>query len=589
MSDNLNFANTNSLWGSFLAETLSRAGVRHAVVCPGSRSAPLAIAVASHPAIEATPVLDERSAAFFALGLAKRTRFPVALICTSGTAAANFYPAIIEARESRVPLLILTADRPPEMRDCASGQTIDQVKLFGHYPRWQAELALPEPGVKLLSYLRQTLRHACERALWPVAGPVHVNVPFRDPLAPVPDESLLRVDEGAVRRLLRDFIPIRCAVADATPDAAATVLDRLERCARVLIIAGPAACHDSTRYADTVVAFSQRWQAPVLADVLSPLRHHPGAAQGVVETYDRLLARGEVPVEQPDLILRLGALPTSKRLRKWVEELECPQIVIEEGDHNVDPLHSRCVHVRASVTQLLPHLRPRREPATAWRGRWQQAGAAARAHLGRALEATQPMFEGKIPWLLGRHLPPGASVFFSNSTPVRDAEFFWPAGGVPVEVYFNRGANGIDGILSTAMGVARESSQTFLVTGELAFLHDQNGLLSGRSLKTGMTVIVISNGGGGIFASLPVAQFDPPFTDFFLTPQHVNLALLCQAHGVVHERLSSWDRLVELIREPWRSGVRVIEICTDARADRQTRSELLGGEGSAERRRPERI
>ncbi|MBC7971779.1 MAG: 2-succinyl-5-enolpyruvyl-6-hydroxy-3-cyclohexene-1-carboxylic-acid synthase, partial [Verrucomicrobia bacterium] len=182
----IDFTNTNLIWTSILAETLSRLGLTTAIVCPGSRSAPLALAVAIHPKIEAIPVLDERSASFFALGLARQSHRPVVLICTSGTAGANFYPAVIEAKESGVPLIILTADRPPELRDCNAGQAIDQHKLYGTFPNWQTELAMPSLERPMLAYLRQTLIYAWERSLYPVPGVVHLNLPFREPLAPTP-------------------------------------------------------------------------------------------------------------------------------------------------------------------------------------------------------------------------------------------------------------------------------------------------------------------------------------------------------------------------------------------------------------------
>ena len=185
----IDFRNTNSVWASILAETLRRLGLSTAVICPGSRSTPLAIAFAQQDEVDAIPVLDERSASFFALGIARQSGSPVVLVCTSGTAGANFYPAVIEAKESRVPLLVLTADRPPELRDCHSGQTIDQLKLFGTYPNWQVELALPSLDMGMLGYLRQTAVHAWERSLYPVPGPVHLNIPFRDPLAPLPDAT----------------------------------------------------------------------------------------------------------------------------------------------------------------------------------------------------------------------------------------------------------------------------------------------------------------------------------------------------------------------------------------------------------------
>jgi len=575
----LNFNNTNSLWGSFLAETLFQAGVRRAVVCPGSRSAPLAFAFAQHPEIEATPVLDERSAAFFALGLAQKTAFPVALICTSGTAAANFYPAVIEARESCVPLLVLTADRPPEMRDCASGQTIDQLKIFGHYPRWQAELAMPEPDLKLLAYLRQTLRYACERSLGPVGGPVHLNVPFRDPLAPVWDGSTDGLDREAVEQLLRAIPHSFGARLGSSDEGISLLADHLNQSQRILVVAGPAAGRGED-YRREVNAFSQRWQVPVLADVLSPVRHGAGGNDSVLASYERLLASGELPEELPDLVLRLGPLPTSKRLRNWLDSLDCEHLVIEDGGRNVDPLHSRCTHLRGRVETVLPMLKPADDRSGSWRDAWVTLGTAASAFLDRELAATSNMFEGKIPWLLSRQLPAGSAVFISNSMPVRDAEFFWPAGGETVGIFFNRGANGIDGILSTAMGVAAESNETFLVTGELAFLHDANGLLLSRRIKGRLTVLLINNGGGGIFQMLPISQFEPPFTDFFLTPQQVDFQKLCEAHRVSWQLVETWEAFARAIEDEAPDGVRVIEIRTDSAHDRDTRRRLLSQRSS---------
>lgn len=580
MEHDLDFANTNSLWGSFLVETLFRLGIRHAVVAPGSRSAPLAYAFARHPGIKATPILDERSASFFALGIARRVRRPVALVCTSGTAVANFYPAVIEARESGVSLFILTADRPPEMRDCASGQTIDQVKVFGHYPRWQAEVALPEATAKMLAYLRQTMAHACKRAQWPVPGPVHLNLPFRDPLAPVADGSLDPVDRTMVRDLLTGIVPVeRCGMRPSRWEVA-RVVESVANAERLLIVAGPALPGEPEAYVEAVLQLAKRREAPVLADALSPVRQRGYGEALVLGNYDFLLERGTAPAEAPDLVLRLGTLPTSKRLRRWLAQLDCPQLIVEEGDQNVDPLHSRSVHVRAGVEalveEILPLLKEQSAPSP-WARGWVEASGALAGEIAATLAACEALFEGKIPWLLAKHAPVGAAVFVSNSTPIRDAEYFWQSGKLPHDIYFNRGANGIDGIVSTAMGVASETEQTFLVTGDLTFLHDQNGLLNARALSGGLTILLINNGGGGIFRALPVAAFDPPFTDFFLTPQRVAFSPLCAAHGIDHRVIRSWQELVQVIEKPWKRGVRVVEILTDSAADQARRTAMVAG------------
>lgn len=580
MNDNLNFANTNSLWGSFLVESLFRFGVRHAVISPGSRSAPLTYSLAVHPGIRAVPVLDERSASFFALGIAKRVRRPVVLVCTSGTAAANFFPAVIEARESGVPLLVLTADRPPEMRDCSSGQTIDQVKIFGQYPRWQAEVALPEPSEKLLAYLRQTAQYACERALGPVGGPVHLNLPFRDPLAPVPDESLGELDRERVANLLEELLPVEARELRPAEADVREVVERVERARRLVIVAGPALPPDPAAYAEAVAKLSGRAAAPVLADALSPVRQRGTNQPYLVDNYDFLLERGKAPEEPPDLVVRLGPLPTSKRLRRWLEGLNCPQLIVESSDQNRDPLHGRCVHIRTDLVPLVEETLPlmhNAAPSVAFVDRWIAAGKELKAEVDSALAECEELFEGKIAWMLGRHVPAGSSVFVSNSTPVRDVEFFWPPREEPVEIFFNRGANGIDGVLSAAMGVASEGRRTFLLTGDLAFLHDQNGLLNAKAVRGGLTVILINNNGGGIFRALPVAKFDPPFEEFFTTQQQVDFSAICGAHGIAHEIIPSWETFTAAVRKPCELGVRVLEVRTDPVADWERRQQLLSG------------
>ncbi|HYD84257.1 MAG TPA: 2-succinyl-5-enolpyruvyl-6-hydroxy-3-cyclohexene-1-carboxylic-acid synthase, partial [Opitutus sp.] len=237
----LDFRNVNALWGSVLVETLFRRGVRTAVISPGSRSTPLTMAFAAHAEVEAVPVLDERSAAFFALGIAKRTKRPVVLLCTSGTAGANYFPAVIEAKESGVPLLVITADRPPELRDCASGQTIDQQKLFGGYVNFYHELAVPTATLAMLGYLRQTIAHAVERTLSPVAGPVHLNAPFRDPLPPVEDGST-REAEGKIDETFFSHLDAVMPVVSH-----ATIWQR-PTTTRGLIVAGPAAPENVIHY-----------------------------------------------------------------------------------------------------------------------------------------------------------------------------------------------------------------------------------------------------------------------------------------------------------------------------------------------------
>lgn len=265
----IDFRNTNSVWASILVETLKKLGLTTAIICPGSRSTPLAVAFAQSD-IEAIPVLDERSAAFFALGIAKKSGLPVAIVCTSGTAGANFYPAIIEATESRVPLLILTADRPPEMRNCHSGQTIDQVKLYGNYPNWQTELAVPSLEISQLRYLRQTIIYAWERSLFPESGPVHLNIPFRDPLAPVLQPE---IQEQCLPFHLEDFFAEVKSYRKDKYRTSLKIVDEWQECDRGIIIAGNAQPRFPELYCLAIAKLSKSLGWVVLADAISPLRN----------------------------------------------------------------------------------------------------------------------------------------------------------------------------------------------------------------------------------------------------------------------------------------------------------------------------
>ena len=563
----LDFRNTNSLWCSVLVETLVRCGVGTAVTSPGSRSSALTTALARHPAIEAIPVLDERSAAFFALGQAKRTGRPVALVCTSGTAVANHLPAVIEARESGAPLVVITADRPPELRDCASGQTIDQQKIFGGYVGFYHELAVPEARLELLRYLRQTVAHACARSLAPHPGPVHLNAPFRDPLAPVADATAepLRAALGSeFFSHLTAGAP--CVVTTAwTPPATA----------RGVIVAGPASPADPVEYARQVGRVARTLGWPVLADALSPVRHHAPEGACVVAHYDTLLRDDALAAALvPEEVLCLGGWPTSKVLRGWLARSGAEAQLVAETCANRDGLHLRTRQIAATVDGLeITEVRPESD----YTSRWARAEAATAARLEAALAAETELFEPKAAWLLARHLPAETPVFVANSMPVRDVEYFWPANRKQPRFHFNRGANGIDGTLSTALGVAHGGAPTVLLTGDLSLLHDTNGLLLGAKLRGSLTIVLINNRGGGIFQHLPVAGFEPPFEEFFATPQAVDFGRLCGAYGVEHVVVRDWAQYASLVATLPAQGLRVLEIVTDRRRDAARRKALLSG------------
>jgi 2-succinyl-5-enolpyruvyl-6-hydroxy-3-cyclohexene-1-carboxylate synthase len=286
----IDFRNTNTVWASILVESLQRLGLRTAVICPGSRSTPLAIAFAQHDDIDAIPILDERSAAFFALGVAKATGCPVVLVCTSGTAGANFYPAVIEAKESRVPLLVLTADRPPEMRDCHSGQTIDQLKLYGNYPNWQTELAVPSLEIAMLNYLRQTVVYAWERVLFPTPGVVHLNIPFSDPLAPLEDCDTSGLKASlSLDRFFAIFNYIAPSRAFSQSSVFLSCFPEWHNCQQGIIIAGSAQPREPEEYCKAIANLSATLNLPVLAEGLSPVRNYAQLNPNLISTYDLIL------------------------------------------------------------------------------------------------------------------------------------------------------------------------------------------------------------------------------------------------------------------------------------------------------------
>jgi len=562
----LDFRNTNTLWCSVLVETLVRLGARHAVTCPGSRSTPLTMALARHLGIEVTPVLDERSASFFALGLAKRTHRPTILVCTSGTAGANFHPAVIEAWESGVPLLVITADRPPEMRECRSGQTIDQQKLFGGHVVFYHELAVPEPTLPMLRYLRQTVAHAWQCAL---GGPVHLNAPFRDPLPPLPDGRT-----AAMRRVLKPaqfFASLSASVKAAKSIDLDDVLGPL--CGkRGVIVAGYAGPADPAAYAANVGRIAAALGWPVLADALNPARHFDRYVPHLITAYD-LVPRDRrlASALQPEAVLMLDNWPTSKALRQWLGALDLPGVVISAAPQNPDALHNRLLRVNAAVEDVVAG-----EPFTGppiWTALWNRAERLLRRALTAG--ANRAGFEGGVVPVLAGAVPAGTPVFVANSMPVRDAEYFWPPNDRGCAVLCNRGANGIDGTLSTALGVARVGGAAVLLTGDLAFLHDSNGLLIRPEFRGSLTVVLVNNAGGGIFNHLPIAEFEPPFERLFATPQQADFAKLCAAHGVAHERVKDFARLGRLLARPPRRGIRVLEVRTERRKDAPRRKKLF--------------
>ena len=561
----LTFNNLNLLWSYVLTETLKRLGLNCAVICPGSRSTPLTVAfVQQIPDIEAIPILDERSAAFFALGQAKATGKPVVLVCTSGTAGANFYPAVIEARESRVPLLILTTDRPAQLRNCHSGQTIDQVKLYGHYPNWQGELATPSLDVGMLDYLRQTVIHAWERCQFPNSGAVHLNIPFRDPLAPIPDGTDFTLD-------VEDFF----AGIVSTPLPITNYQLPITNYQKGIIIAGVAQPQAPEEYCRAIANLCQTLQWPVLAEGLSPVRNYADLNPYLISTYDIILRNQNLAQElTPEIVIQIGEMPTSKELRNWLTSAKPQRFVIDNCDQNLDPLHGKTTHLRISVTEI-GKLEIANLGKSEYLQKWCTAEKQIRKNIDDDLENVDELIESKIAWLISQILPPETPIFIANSMPVRDVEFFWKPNNLRIKPYFNRGANGIDGTLSTALGIAHHQQSSVMLTGDLSLLHDTNGFLISNKFIGHLTIILINNNGGGIFEMLPIAKFNPPFEEFFATPQNIDFSHLCATYKVHYQLISSWEELQDNLKQLPKMGIRVLEVKTNRKRDVMWRKENL--------------
>jgi 2-succinyl-5-enolpyruvyl-6-hydroxy-3-cyclohexene-1-carboxylate synthase len=504
-------------------DELARCGLRHAVTCPGSRNAPLILSLAGHGGIECRSVIDERSAGFVALGMAKASRRPVAITCTSGTAAANLHPAVAEAWEARVPLLVLTADRPPELREVGAGQAIDQLRLYGSAAKWFVEVGTHEPG-------RETAIHhralAC-RAYWTAAGgrpgPVHLNFALREPLAPVPEP--LEGEDWRGREDGRPWTELREHASAPHADDVHALTARIAGAPRGVIVCGPTA----ERIAEPAARLAAEAGWPLLAEPTSGVRCGEHDRSHVVAHYDVLLRVERFAREHaPGLVLRVGDMPTSKPLREWVAG--APQMVVDPHAAWHEPtrraeliLHSAAAPTLDALASALEMRTTERDPG--WLASWRAADALVPAALA---EAPDP-FEPKALAGLEPRLPDGALVWVSSSMPVRDVEAYFPQSPKRLRFLANRGANGIDGVVSSALGAALASGRpTWLLTGELALLHDLGGVQAARRAGAELTIVCLNNGGGAIFDFLPVADHADPllYEEHIATPAGVDLTEL---------------------------------------------------------------
>ncbi|WP_049970988.1 2-succinyl-5-enolpyruvyl-6-hydroxy-3-cyclohexene-1-carboxylic-acid synthase [Haladaptatus cibarius] len=574
----MNHPNRNTLWAETFVDELAKAGIDAVCLAPGSRSTPLTVAFATHGDIEVFSHLDERSAAFFALGRAKRTGKPTPIVCTSGTAAANFHPAIIEADRARVPMLVCTADRPPELRDSGANQTVDQEKLYGDAVRWYADLAEPEANARKLRYLRTTTARALGSATGTPPGPVHLNFPFRKPLEPtevsgdVPENF---EDEELFAASGRDgpFVRVSQGVPELDSARLADIAEPVLNAERGLLIAGPADAPTPTRTA--LAKLADETGFPILADPLSG--HRFGHDRTVIGGYDSYLVP-EVTEDwpDPDVVLRFGASPTSKVLRNYLERTDVQQYLVDSAGGWREATFTATDLVVADPTrfarQLAGELAGGDPSDETWTSRF---GRAESCHW-KSVAESNAHFEGGVLASVAELLPDPATLFVSNSMPVRDIDRFGRPHSADVTVLGNRGASGIDGIVSSALGAGSATDDPLvLVTGDVAYYHDMNGLLALARCGVDATIVEINNDGGGIFHMLPIESFDPPFTGQFKTPHGLDFEATGELYDFDFDRVESLSAFCERFRASIdRTGTQVIEVVTDAEASHRTRESL---------------
>ncbi len=587
--------NPATLFASIFVDELARLPLSGVVICPGSRSTPLTVAFSRQQALPVYVHLDERAAAYFALGMALETDRPAAVVTTSGTAAANLHPAVLEADRAHVPLLLLTADRPPELRDSSANQTTDQVKLYGGAVRWYAEMPLPEaaPSGRLL----RALRAAADRAVAATLGlngspgPVHLNFPFRKPLEPDGDEILppTAAPNGAHNMAIRNplgvlgrtpgrpLATVALAPRQPSPPQVATLAAQIRAHRRGVIIAGPQAAL-APRAGAALRRFADRAGYPLLADALSGARFGAANHPLTLAAHPLFLAAGLPAAPPPEIVFLFGAPPVSTATLTFLANLppDAEVVAVSPFPAWPDPqfrlshwLAADALLTLRALTEALQDSPPADEP---WLAAWQTAERVTRQAIAAA-----PLTEGTLVAALAQALPADARLFIGNSLPVRHLDEYAPPAAAPRRVFAHRGLSGIDGLVSSAAGIAAAGHRpTVLVLGDLSLLHDIGGLLAVRRFGlNNLQIVALNNNGGGIFQRLPIARHEPPFTAMFRTPHGLTFAPAAALYGLTYRRTQAAE-LPSMLRRALESGQpHLLEVPTDAEAHEEARQQLL--------------
>ena len=586
-------SNPNTLWAEAFLDELVRAGVRHVVAAPGSRSTPLTLAASRRAPLRVTAVVDERSAGFLALGVGRATGRPAAVVTTSGTGAANLLPAVIEASQGEVPLLLLTADRPRRLTDTDGNQSMDQLRLFGAFPRAFFHVGPPEVEASSLDYLRSLAGRVVGLATGAPPGPVHLNFPFAKPLEPGESPGDLPPDLARAHPLSLAGRPGEEPMVRVPSWSFRVDEEEMDDLARLmaesgrgLVVAGPVP--DPEVVGPRVLALAAAVGCPLLADPLSGARFRPAKGARVVAHYDLFLRSDELRRElAPDWILRIGGSPTSTAVLDLLSECrEARQVVVDGGHRWKDQRARAHRYLRAAPGPVLERLlaSPFQEADPGWLEGWAEAERRTQQVLdetgvvgGSAGGQEKDVLEGEILAAVAAAVPEDGRLFVGNSMPVRDLDAFAPPRDAAFEVFGNRGASGIDGLVSTTLGVALGSgAPTVGVLGDLSLFHDMNGLLCMRDLRLPVVLVVVNNDGGGIFHTLPVREFEPAFTELFVTPHGLDFRKVAELYRLPFHRAETVGELEDVLEETLaRKDPLLLEIRTRGEESHARRREIV--------------
>ena len=538
-----------------LVDEFYQLGVRHAVFSPGSRSTTMAMLFKEHEGFETYMNIDERSASFMALGIAKAHKEPTILVCTSGSAVAHYLPAILEAQYSGVPLIVLSADRPHTLLHVGAPQTVDQHKIFGTAVNYFEELAVPQEA-HYYTYPRQVARKSYMKAMDTKKGPVHINVPLFEPLVPELSRNHFEAGRSSFKVVKPNYSDIfACGEGN----------NLLERYERILILAGPQIDVDE---ADMIRSFGEALQAPILADPLSNVRGC-GTSKVVISTYDALLAGKALWHElKPDCVIQFGQIVVSKRVQQMIASwTDVEYIEVNSTMDSMNPTGKTTMHVQASI-DVFTHVYGKNNNSDTYLNIWRRLDQAGKKQLSSTIDEPH-CFEGRTIRELQKQIPEDGQIFVANSMTIRDFDYFWFSGESKAVLYGNRGVNGIDGTISTALGLAANGRPTYLVTGDLSLFHDLNGLAVAKTHNLNLTIIVHNNDGGGIFEYLP-QKGTKHFDYLFSTSQGLDYSGAAKLYGCGYTKISSPDELSSVLAKIGQeSGVHIIEIPTNREYSRE--------------------